>query len=109
MQQIELTKETIEAITKYISSTEIEGYCTQVKEAEFEQDGILIFIDYEVWATYHEERMIHTEVPYLNEENLSYWELEHIDINSIKAYNEDGKEIPVSDKDFKTVEKQVAA
>lgn len=109
MQQIELAQETIEAIAEYISSTEIEGYCTKVKEAVFEQENFLILIDYEIRATYHEEIMVHTEVPYFNEEDLSYWELERIDINSIKAYNEDGKELPVSDEDFKTVAKRVAA
>lgn len=108
MQEIKLTAETIEEIASHINSTEIES-CHMDEEAEFEQGDNLIVVDYEVWATYHREIMVHTEVSWPNEEDLSYWELDVIDLNSIKAFDEDGEELTISDTDFEAVKKKIAA
>lgn len=109
MQKINLKKETIKAIADRINGTEIEGQLTTVTDAEFEQDGFLIMVDYEVYAEWRDQQMRHSEVPYNNIEDLSGWEREGAAINFINAYGDDGEDVEIEKRDIEALEKEIAA
>ncbi|MBR1526593.1 MAG: hypothetical protein IKP36_05180 [Bacteroidaceae bacterium] len=109
MQNFKLKKETIEAIADFLNSTEIFDEYTSVEDAEFEQDDTLICVDYEVYATWIEDKFVHTEVSWPNVEDFSRWEISSVTLNKVIAYDEDGEELGISSEDFKEIEKKLAA
>lgn len=109
MQKIALKKETIEAIADYLNSTEIFDSYTSVEDAEFEQDDVLILVDYEVYAYWKKDIFVHTEVPAPNVEDFSCWEISSVSLSKVIAYDENGEELQISQEDFKEIEKKLAA
>ncbi len=109
MQQIDFTETTIKAIADFIKATELEGSVTSVTDAEFEQDGYLIYVDFDVFADYHEEQMVHNEFSYNNVEDLSCWELTGAKVNGISVYGDDGEDVGFSEDEYQAIEKAVAA
>ncbi len=109
MQKINLKKETIKAIADRINGTEIEGQLTTVTDAEFEQDGFLIMVDYEVYAEWRDQQMRHSEVPYNNIEDLSGWERDGAAINFINAYGDDGEDVEIEKSDLDALMNEIAA
>lgn len=108
MQQIDFSQETIKAIADFIKATEIEGSVTPVFDAEFEQDGYLILVDYEVYAERHEELMVHSELSYNNVEDLSHWEYKGAKVNGISILGDDGEDISFSESEYEAIEKLAA-
>ena len=109
MQKFNFSQETINAIADHILGTEIEGRITTVSDAEFEQDGFLIMIDYEVYASWRDQQMVHNEVSYNNVEDLSGWEMAGASILGVNVYGDDGEDVAYDESDIKTIEKKVAA
>lgn len=108
MKQIRLSKKTIKAIAEFINSTEVSGYMTPVLNAEFEQNGCMIYVDYEVYADYIEAENIHSEVSYNQIEDLSCWVACDVQLKSICAFNEDGDQLEVTERDFNAVHQALA-
>ena len=109
MQKFNFSQETIKAIADHILGTEIEGRITTVEDAEFEQDGFLIMIDYEVYANWRDKQMVHSEFSYNNVEDLSGWEMAGASILGVNVYGDDGEDVAYDESDIKTIEKKVAA
>ena len=109
MQQISFSQETIKAIAERINGTEIEGDVTYVYDAEFEQDGFLIMVDYEVYAEWRDLQMTHNEFASNNVEDLSGWERKGASINGIDVYGDDGEDVAIDEADVKAIEKEIAA
>ena len=109
MEKFNFKKETIKAIADFINGTEIEGRVTTVEDAEFEQDGFLIMVDYEVFAEWRDNQMTHNEVSYNNIEDLSCWERESAIINSVNVYGDDGEDMDIAQSDLDALMKEIAA
>lgn len=93
-----LSKETIEQINDTIENYDLDDEYSTGHEIEIEVGSILLFITFTLWATLHEERMVHTEVPPPNIEYFSYYEFDDAEITEIVAYNEDGDEVEIENK-----------
>jgi len=109
MQKISLKEETRKAIADRINGTKPEGQLTTVTDAEFEQDGYLIMVDYEVYANWRDEQMVHNEVSYNNVEDLSGWERDGAAINFINAYGDDGEDVEIEQSDLNALLNEIAA
>ncbi len=108
MQRISFSEETIKAIAERINETEIEGNVTYVYDAEFEQDGCLIMVDYEVYAEWRDLQMTHNEFANNNVEDLSGWVKNGASINGIDVYGDDGEDVEFDFEAVKAIEKRVA-
>lgn len=108
MKAIKLSPKTIKAIAEFINATEVHSSFTNVKEAEFEQGKNIIYVDYNVTADYIEDLNVHNEFSYNNIEDLSYWCPCDVELLSVTAYNEDGDEMKVSEKDFWAIHQALA-
>ena len=108
MKQIRLTKKTIREIAEFINSTEVKSSYTPVADAEFEQNGCMIYVDYEVYADYIEAEDTHSEVSYNQIEDLSCWVACDVKLNSICAFSEDGDQLEVTERDFNAVHQALA-
>ena len=108
MKQIRLSKKTVRAIAEFINSTQVRNSLTPVSDAEFEQDGCMIYVDYEVYADYVETQDVHSEVPYNQIEDLSCWIPCDVQLKSISAFDEDGDQLEVTQRDFNAVHSALA-
>lgn len=108
MKQIHLSKKTIKEIAEFINSTEVRGYITPVLNAEFEQGGCMIYVDYDVYADYIESENIHSEVATRQVEDLSSWVACDVQLKSICAFDEDGDQLEVTERDFNAVHQALA-
>lgn len=95
-----LSQETIARIEDYIEDVEIcdEDDIGKDNYAEIEADGIVLLFTFIVFAHYVEEFNYHSEVPYNNIEDLSHYEFDDASITELKAYDENGKTIEISNK-----------
>ena len=108
MKAIKLSPKTIKAIAEFINNTEVCNSFTSVREAEFEQGKNIIYVDYNVTADYIEDLNVHNEFAYNNIEDLSFWCPCDVELLSVTAYNEDGDEMKVSEKDFWAIHQALA-
>lgn len=108
MKQIRLTPATIKAIAEFINATEVFDSYTKVRDAEFEQGKNTIYVDYNVTADYVEDQNVHNEFGYNNIEDLSCWIACDVELLSVTAFNEDGDELQVREKDFEAIHQALA-
>lgn len=109
MTQIDLAKETINAIVDAIIETTAEETRFKHTDNEVEQDDMVIMFDFSVYGHYEQEEMIHTEFAYNNIEDLSHWETDWHELDAITAFDENGEEYEISDASRCAIEKRLAA
>lgn len=92
-----LTKEVVDEINHTIENVNVsEEY--SLHEFEMTVGLITLFITFSVWGHYVEDIFAHTEVPYPNVEDLSYYEFSSAEITDICAYDDDGEEVVIENK-----------
>lgn len=98
MEQITLTQETISAIRAYFDNPELcEGNATNlIDDAEFQQGDYTIFVDALLYCHLEHKQMVHNEVTPPNIEDLSEYVLDGYEIMGIQAYDQDRKEVEIS-------------
>lgn len=109
MKTFKISEETIKAIIECINDTEIEDEVTTIDESEFEQDGHLIIVGYEVYGNWKEELEYHDEFAYNNIEDLSHWEFDGARLNGITVYDEDGTQVSFDQSAITSIKKALAA
>lgn len=92
---MKLSDETIKSIEAQIETHDICGGYEDGLELELSQGDFLILVTFCIYADLVEEYNYHSEVPYNNIEDLSYWEFGGAEINEIVAFDGDGEEVEI--------------
>lgn len=96
--KIKLKTDSIKAIKNEIENTDIMDGSSYDNEIELEQDGLVLFITYDVMARLVEDYNIHNELSGYNIEDLSGYEYEYAAVTDITAFVEDGDEVEIENK-----------
>lgn len=93
-----LSTKAMAEIESHIENVDIDFEGSKDFEGEVEDGDYLIMFTFWVNAHFHEEYNYHNEVPYNNIEDLSHYEFDEAEITDIKAYDEDGEEVEITNK-----------
>lgn len=100
MGKITLTQKTIDAITGYESILLDRNYF-QYKEEEtatFYQGDYIIGAEYYLYMKWIKDMESHSEMASDIPEDLSHWECYNVDINEVYAFDNDGNELEITNK-----------
>lgn len=99
MKQITLRQETLSEIKDYMDSYALTDEESASESAEFEQDNVTIFVDFQFYGHVEEDVLVHTELPYNNVENLSYIATDDAKVVNVEACDENGETVGISNED----------